>query len=134
MRESKIRDPLPHVAGKPNGAGPSAVVANEVIAFGYGGIAAAAHATGMAPSVLDEASRKAGRSKPARLRRWSRPTVGGPVAAVRKRPRRTPRRSRICRPWLNLRRGLTPNRCCCGRRAANATSLPRSRRKAIRRA
>ena len=51
-RESKIRTRYRTLRGSLTERARRLFVANEAIAFGYGGIAAAARATGMAPSVI----------------------------------------------------------------------------------
>jgi len=51
-RESKIRDRYRKLKGSLTERARRLFVANEAIAFGYGGIVAAARATGMAPSVI----------------------------------------------------------------------------------
>jgi hypothetical protein len=51
-REAKIRDRYSKLKGSLTERARRLFVANEAIAFGFGGIAAAARATGMAPSVI----------------------------------------------------------------------------------
>lgn len=51
-KESKIRDRYRQMKGTMTERARRLFVASEASAFGYGGIAAAARATGMAPSVI----------------------------------------------------------------------------------
>jgi hypothetical protein len=57
-RESKIRDRYRKLKSSLTERARRLFVANEAIAFGYGGIAAAARATGMAPSVIGNGIRE----------------------------------------------------------------------------
>ena len=52
IKESKIRDRFVKLKSSLNERARRLFVANEAIAFGYGGIAAASRATGMAASVI----------------------------------------------------------------------------------
>src|SRR5438874_7183832 len=82
------------------------VAAAEAFAAGYGGIAAVARATGMAPSTIGRGLKELAQDEPSE--RVRRPGAGRkPLSRIR-------HWSRISRRWSNRRRGGIRDRRCGG--------------------
>src|SRR6266478_207910 len=119
------------------------VAAAEAFAVGYGGIAAVAMATGMAPSTIgrglrelaqDEPPAFAGAGSPERVRRpgaGRKPTI---CKSLPSRKRGTRRYSQISRRWSNQRDAGIRNRRYGGPARAYAGWRRRCRRRATKRA
>src|ERR1700747_2100365 len=91
------------------------VAAAEAFAAGYGGIAAVAMATGMAPSTIGRGLKELAQDEPSE--RVRRPGAGGKPAIVKSLPsrKRGPRHwPRIWWRWSNRRRGGIRKRRCGG--------------------
>ena len=82
------------------------VAAAEAFAAGYGGIAAVAMATGIAPSTIGRALKKLAWDEPSQRIRWSeagrKPTISKDTTLLHE-------------AWLSRRRGVIPNRPLHGR-------------------
>src|SRR5262249_35821268 len=101
------------------------VAAAEAFAAGYGGIAAVAMATGLAPSTIGRGLKELAQEQPsARVRR--------PGQDARRRPSRTRHWSKTSRRWSNRRREGIQNRRCGGPARACDDWLRRCSSRAIR--
>jgi hypothetical protein len=102
-----IRERFSTVAPFLDERGRRLVAAAEVFAAGYGGIAAVAMATGMAPSTIGRGLKELAQDEPSqRVRR--------PGRDASRRSSKTRHWSRILRRWSNQRRGAIRNRRCGG--------------------
>src|SRR4030081_1111450 len=102
-----IRERFSTVAPFLDERGRRLVAAAEAFAAGYGGIAAVAMATGMAPSTIGRGLKELAQDEPSE--RVRRPGAGRKPAIVK-----DPTWSRISRRWSNRRRGGIRNRRCGG--------------------
>src|SRR5438128_2283355 len=101
------------------------VAAAEAFAVGYGGIAAVAMATGMAPSTIGRGLRELAQDEPSeRVRR--------PGRGASRRFARTRRYSQISRRWSNQRHAGIRNRRCGGPARACAGWRRHCRRRATK--
>src|SRR5271170_3220347 len=110
-----IRERFSTVAPFLDERGRRLVAAAEAFAAGYGGIAAVAMPTGMAPSTIGRGLTELAQDEPSE--RVRRPGAGRKPAIVKSLPRRRPGTrhwSRISRRWSNRRRGGIRHRRCGG--------------------
>src|SRR6266436_3876134 len=136
-----IRERFSAVAPFLDERGRRLVAAAEAFAVGYGGIAAVAMATGMAPSTIgrglrelaqDEPPAFAGAGSPQRVRRpgaGRKPTI---CKSLPSRKRGTRRYSQISRRWSNQRHAGIRNRRCGGPARACAGGRRHCRRTATK--
>ncbi len=100
------------------------VAAAEAFAAGYGGIAAVAMATGIAPSTIGRGLKELAWEEPSERVRRERD--------AKRRSPRIPACSGISKRWSNRRRAVTRRRRCGGPARACADWRKRSRRRATR--
>ena len=128
-----IRERFSAVAPFLDERGRRLVAAAEAFAAGYGGIAAVAMATGMAPSTIGRGLKELAQDEPSE--RVRRPGAGRkPAIAKSLPPRRRGTRacSRISKRWSNRRRAGIRKRRCDGPARACDGWRRRCRRRATR--
>src|SRR6266446_6335131 len=129
-----IRERFSAVAPFLDERGRRLVAAAEAFAAGYGGIAAVATATGVAPSTIgrglkelaqDEPPAFAGAGSPQRIRRPGAGRKRTISKSLPSRKRGIRRCSRISRRWSSRRHAVIPSRRCGGpARPPRATATP----------
>src|SRR5437899_8531348 len=128
-----IRERFSAVAPFLDERGRRLVAAAEAFAAGYGGIAAVAMATGIAPSTIGRGLNELAWDEPShRIRRpgaGRKPTIS---KSLPPRRRGTPRCSTIARRWSSRRRGVIPNRPGGGPARACAVWRRRCKRRVTR--
>jgi len=128
-----IRERFSAVAPFLDERGRRLVAAAAAFAAGYGGIAAVAMATGMAPSTIGRGLKELAWEEPSE--RIRRPGAGRKTAISKSLPSRkrgTPPCSRISKRWSNRRHAVIRNRLYGGPARVCADWRKRSRRRATR--